>query len=101
MNNTNEIFETIVETQKKTIDTLVDTTNKFQEAIKSGNPLEKSSEIYQNWWDTQLTILNNITNKTKSGVEENLHSTKSKTEDFYKNLYEQQIDAVKKLLNLI
>lgn len=96
MNNTNEIFETIVETQKKTIDTLVDTTNKFQEAIKSGNPLEKSSEIYQNWWDTQLTILNNITNKTKSGVEENLHSTKSKTEDFYKNLYEQQIDAVKK-----
>ena len=96
MNKSNEIFETIVETQKKTIDTLVDTTNKFQDAMKSENPMEKTTELYQNWWDSQMSILNNLTNKTKSEAEENLNSTKTKTEDFYKNLYEQQLDSVKK-----
>ena len=45
MNKANEIFETIVETQKKTIDTLVDTTNKFQDAMKSGNSMEKTTEM--------------------------------------------------------
>jgi len=92
MSNTNEIFETIVDTQKKSIETLVDTTNKIQEALKSGNALEKTSEIYQNWWNTQMSLLNNVTTQTKTEVE----NTQAKTEDFYKNAYETQIEAIKK-----
>jgi len=92
MNNTNEIFETIVDTQKKSIETLVDTTNKIQEALKSGNALEKTTELYQNWWNTQLSLLNNVSSQTKTEVE----NTQVKTEDFYKNAYETQIDAIKK-----
>jgi len=92
MSNTNEILETIVNTQKKSIETFVDTTNKLQEAIKSGSALEKTTEIYKNWWDTQLSLLNNVSTQTKSEVE----NTQSKTEDFYKNTYETQIESIKK-----
>ena len=92
MSNTNEIFETIVDTQKKSIETLVETSNKIQEALKSGNALEKTTEIYQNWWNTQLSLLNNVSSQTKVEVE----NTQAKTEDFYKNAYETQIEAIKK-----
>ena len=92
MNNTNEIFETIVDTQKKSIETLVDTTNKIQEALKSENAAEKTTEIYQNWWNTQLSLLNNLTSQTKTEVE----NSQVKTEDFYKDAYKTQIEVIKK-----
>jgi len=100
MNNTNELFETIVETQKKAVNTFLDTTNKFQEAIKTGNALEKTTEIYQNWWDKQLSLLNNMTTETKTGLSNNINKTQDKVEDFYKNLFEQQIEAIKKSADL-
>lgn len=96
MSNTNELLEVIVDTQKKSIETFVETTNKLQEAVKSGNPIEKATEIYQNWWDKQLSLLNNATTQTKTEVENTIHSTQDKTEDFYKKAYETQIEAIKK-----
>lgn len=96
MSNTNELLEVIVDTQKKSIETFVETTNKLQEAVKSGNPIEKATEIYQNWWSTQLSLLNNATTQTKTEVENTIHSTQDKTEDFYKKAYETQIEAIKK-----
>ena len=92
MSNTNEIFETIVDTQKKSIESLVDATSKIQEALKSGNAVEKTTELYQDWWNKQLSLLNNVTSQTKVEVE----NTQAKTEDYYKKGYETQIDAIKK-----
>ena len=96
MNNTNELFETIVENQKKAVDTFLETTSKFQEAIKTGTTIEKTTEIYQNWWEKQLSLLNNVTTETKNEVEENMTTSQHNVEDFYKKLYENQLDAIKK-----
>jgi polyhydroxyalkanoate synthesis regulator phasin len=96
MNNTNELFGTMVENQKKAVDTFLETTNKFQEAIKTGTTIEKTTEIYQNWWEKQLSLLNNVTTETKNEVEENMNTSQHNVEDFYKKLYENQLDAIKK-----
>ena len=96
MNNTNELFGTMVENQKKAVDTFLETTNKFQEAIKTGTTIEKTTEIYQSWWEKQLSLLNNVTTETKNEVEENMTTSQHNVEDFYKKLYENQLDAIKK-----
>lgn len=99
MNEANELLETLVDTQKKSIETFVDTTNKFQEAIKSGNPIEKTTEICQDWWNSQLELLNEITSGTKDAEKTENASQKSaqnRMEDFYKNIYENQADTIRK-----
>lgn len=94
MNNPKEFFETIVENQNKAMHNFVETANKFQEAIKSENTIEKSTELYKNWWDTQLSFLNNTTSENK--VEDMMKDSATKTEDFFKNMQQTQMDAIKK-----
>ncbi len=96
MNNTNEIFETLVESQKKTIEALVDTTSKIQEAFKSEKPIEKTTEVCQDWWITQLEMLNNISIGAATDVDENKESSKNQSESFYKNMFEKQMESFKK-----
>ena len=43
MNSTKEILETVVDTQKKAINSFMETANKFQDAFKSGNGFEKTT----------------------------------------------------------
>jgi uncharacterized protein YjaG (DUF416 family) len=60
MNNTKQILDTVVETQNKAMSSFVETANKFQEALKSENAFEKSTEIYKNWWESQMSIFKNL-----------------------------------------
>ena len=94
MNNTKELFETVMETQQKAMNTFVETANKFQEAMKSDNPMEKSTEVYKNWWENQMSMFNNISTEHKP--ENKLNETFGKTEEFFKNMYNTQVDALKK-----
>ena len=94
MNNTKELFETVMETPQKPMNTFVETANKFQEAMKSDNPMEKSTEVYKNWWENQMSMFNNISTEHKP--ENKLNETFGKTEEFFKNMYNTQVDALKK-----
>ena len=94
MNNTKEILDSVVETQTKAINSFVETANKFQDALKSDNVMEKSTEIYKNWWESQMSIFKNISTENK--VENIVKDTTEKTEDFYKNMHNAQLDAIKK-----
>lgn len=94
MNNTKELFETVMETQQKAMNSFVETANKFQEAMKSDNPLEKSSEVYKNWWENQMAMFNTISTEYKP--ENKMNQSFDKTEDFFKNMYAAQMDAFKK-----
>jgi polyhydroxyalkanoate synthesis regulator phasin len=96
MNNTKEILDTVVETQTKAINSFVETANKFQEAMKSENAFEKSSEVYKNWWESQLSIFKNIATDSKIDTPFKDAFSTEKTEDFYKNIYTSQLDAIKK-----
>lgn len=96
MNNTKQILDTVVETQTKAINSFVETANKFQEALKSDNAFEKSTEIYKNWWESQMSIYKNLATDSKLDVPFTNNFTTDKTEDFYKNIYTNQLDAIKK-----
>ena len=94
MNNSKELFETVMETQQKAMNSLVETANKFQEAMKSENPMEKSTEVYKNWWENQMAMFNNTTTEHKT--ENKVNETFEKSEEFFKNMYTAQLDAFKK-----
>jgi len=94
MNNTKELLETVMETQQKAMNSFVETANKFQEAMKSQNPMEKSTEVYKNWWENQMAMLNNTTTENKT--ENKVNETFEKSEEFFKNMYTAQLDAFKK-----
>jgi len=94
MNNSKELFETVMETQQKAMNSFVETANKFQEAMKSENPMEKSTEVYKNWWENQMAMFNN--NTTEHKTENKANATFEKSEEFFKNMYTAQLDAFKK-----
>ena len=96
MNNTKEILDTVVDTQKKAINSFVETANKFQEALKSENAFEKSTEIYKNWWESQVSLFNNLSKDSKLDAPFSTNFTSEKVDDFYKNIYTSQLDAIKK-----
>ena len=96
MNEANELLETLVDTQKKSIETFVDTTTKFQEAVKSGKAIEKTTEICKDWWNSQLELLNEITSGTKNETEKTANSSQNMMEDFYKNLFDNQVSNMEK-----
>jgi hypothetical protein len=94
MNNTKELFETVMETQQKAMNSFVETANKFQEAMKSDNPMEKSSEVYKNWWENQMAMFNTISTEHKP--ENKANQPFEKSEEFFKNMYTAQMEAFKK-----
>ncbi len=96
MNNTKEILDTVVETQTKAINSFVETANKFQEALKSENTFEKSSEIYKNWWESQVSLFNNLSKDSKLDTPFTQNFSTEKAEDYYKNIYTSQLDSIKK-----
>ena len=96
MNNTKQILETVVESQTKAMNTFVETANKFQEAFKTGKALEQSTEIYKDWWETQMSLFKNITTEPNPQSKTPFETTSEKTEDYYKNIFNTQIEAIKK-----
>ncbi len=98
MNEANELLETLVDTQKKSIETFVDTTTKFQEAVKTGKAIEKTTEICTDWWNSQLELLNEITSGSKNETEKTVNSSQKMMEDFYKNLFDNQASNMEKAM---
>ena len=96
MNSTKEILETVVDTQKKAINSFMETANKFQDVFKSGNGFEKTTEIYNDWLKNQMAEFKDITTEAKEESENLFKTSKDKAEEFYKNIYQNQLDAIKK-----
>lgn len=93
MTNTKDLISTVVETQTKAMNSFVETASKFQEALKSENAIEKSSEVYKDWWESQMSLFKNIS--TENNINP-IQETIEKSEDLYKTFYDKQLDAFKK-----
>ncbi len=52
------LYNAWVDTQKKMIDTVTESTQKLANNEMVGETLEKGSELYKNWLDTQLAFIN-------------------------------------------
>lgn len=61
------LFETVVENQKKMVDTVTENTKKMTNDSSVNETLDKGSDLYKNWLDSQLQFMNDATEKMKSG----------------------------------
>ncbi len=75
MTNTKELFENVVDTHTKALNSFVETASKFQDAFKTGKTFEQTTELYKNWWDTQVALLNNVTTTAKKETENTYSSS--------------------------
>jgi hypothetical protein len=102
------VVENIVDAQKKVLDTVVENTKK----INGGNnilneTIEKGSEWYKNWLETQKNIFTKATEKATDTAEtvketaekatETVKETASKIKDFNDNWFHTQMNFAKQM----
>ena len=61
--NNKNLYATWVDSQKKMIDSLTESTQKFTKDETVNNTIEKGSALYKNWLDNQLSFMNEQTDK--------------------------------------
>jgi poly[(R)-3-hydroxyalkanoate] polymerase subunit PhaE len=93
----NSIVDSIVDTQKKVLDTIVENTKKFS----SGNhvvsdSIDKGTEWYKNWLEDQKNIFTKTTEKV-AGTTETVKESASKVNEFAENWYKTQMDSAKQM----
>ena len=104
MKTNNPILDNMIDVQSKTINNWVETTQKFQKAFTGGSIAHEGQNIYKDWLDRQTGLLNGITsgttvNNTTTTTTDNTTNVfgYNKPEEFFKNWYTQQMDAIKKM----
>lgn len=95
--NNKNFVDTMVETQKKAVDTLAENTKKFA----NGNTLvnetvQKGSEWYKNWLDNQKNIFTKASEKG-SNLNENIQKNTTQMNEFYQNWFNTQMNQAKQM----
>jgi hypothetical protein len=70
MANSQNIFESWLSSQQKSVENFVETTKKFQESVTKGDLMQKSTEIYQDWLSKQKAITEETTQLGQELVEQ-------------------------------
>lgn len=65
MNSTKNILDTVVEIQSQVVENLMDTTKKVQETFSKGISLEKSTELFKDWFEKQQALVEKVTSSAK------------------------------------
>jgi len=104
MKTNNPILDNMIDVQSKTINNWVETTQKFQKAFTGGSIAHEGQNIYKEWLDKQTGLLNGLTSGTTVNPLNTTTTTTNDTtfgftkpEEFFKNWYAQQMDAIKKM----
>jgi len=95
-NQDNKSFmDNIVDAQKQTVDTLVENTRKFANGNTMVNEtIEKGSEWYKNWLESQKNVLAHTANQAQATTEKAKENT-SKMNEFYQNWFNTQMNMAK------
>src|SRR4051812_14244275 len=89
MKKTNPVLDNLVETQTEIMNNWMESAKKMQNAFTNGNPVTESSNIYKDFFDKQMSLLNNM-QKTGTNNEGNV-------QDFFKNWFNQQATYAKQM----
>ena len=97
--DTNNLVDTIVNTQKKVLDSVVETTKKF---TNGSNPLnetiEKGTDWYKNWLDGQKTMFTKAADLAKDATETpNPADAATKANEFFQNWMTMQTNFAKQM----
>ncbi len=97
----NNFVENVVNAQKQVLDTVVENTKKFAQGNSVVNDtVEKGSEWYKNWLDTQKSVFAKATEQTTQATEtvkEKVKENTSKANEFFENWFNWQMEGAKKV----
>jgi hypothetical protein len=92
MDSTKNFLEAWISTSGKLVDNLIDTSKKIQESLKKGDVVEKSVDLYKNWFDKQK----NLTDSVISTLQDR---GKEKMPEFVKDWMDSQVQLSKRWLD--
>lgn len=97
-NQDNKNFvDTVMDAQKHVVDTVVENTKKLTNGNAAVNEVvEKSSDWYKNWLDTQKNFFGQTTQQTEK-VTDTAKDNMSKMNDFYQNWFNTQANMAKQM----
>lgn len=98
-NTTKNLFDSMVETQNKTMNNWIETTQKMQKAVMGGASVDKGSDLYKDWMNNQMNILTSATNEIKDKATDTTNTTTHNAQEFYKNWYNNQMNVVKQMMD--
>lgn|GEM_PF-622629 len=94
MKTNNPILDSLVETQAQILNNWVDSAKKVQSAFSNGNIANEGQNIYKDFFDKQMNILNNMQSQSSNLF--NNQSSNNPTE-FFKNWFNQQANYAKQM----
>ena len=93
----NNLVDNIVDTQKKVLDSVVENTKKFTNGNNTLNEtIEKGTDWYKNWLETQKTLFNKATSEAPK-AEEAIAEGSAKAKEFFENWMKVQSDWAKQI----
>lgn len=97
-NQDNKNFvDSVLNTQKQVVDTMVENTKKFANGNTMVNEtIEKGSDWYKNWLDTQKNFFGQTTERTEK-VADTAKDNMSKMNEFYQNWFNTQMGWAKQM----
>lgn len=97
-NQDNKNFvDSVINTQKQVVDTMVENTKKFANGNTMVNEtIEKGSDWYKNWLDTQKNFFGQTTERTEK-VADTAKDNMSKMNEFYQNWFNTQMGWAKQM----
>ena len=75
------LMDSMIDSQSKIIHNWVDTAKKMQRASVDVNATEKSSTLYNEWLENQMSIFKNITINNDNTENENTNTSSANTEN--------------------
>src|SRR5690349_19181947 len=89
------IVETVVDAQKKAMDTIVENTKKFTNGNNIMNDtIEKGNEWFKNWMDSQKNFFSKASAQAEKSTE-NAKENANKMNEFYENWFNTQMGWAK------
>lgn len=97
MANQENIMDNVVNAQKQVVDNIVENTKKFTNGnTMISEAMQKSSEWYKNWLESQKNIFTQTTEQAETTTEKAKENV-SKLNEFYQNWYNNQVNAAKQV----
>src|SRR5687767_2841660 len=93
MKTSNPVLDNIIESQTQFINNWMDSAKKMQTAFASGNISSEGQQLYKDYFDKQMGILNNMQQSTAGMFGQN----SSNPQEFFKNWFNQQAGYAKQM----
>src|SRR5687767_11847610 len=93
MKTNNPVLDTLVENQTQFINNWMESAKKMQSAFTSGNISSEGQALYKEYFDKQMSILNNM-QKSAVGM---LGTNEGKPQEFFKEWFNQQAAYAKQM----